>query len=339
LNVKRKAVSGILVTLLLMSFLTLIFNIQPVEALTTPLINPVPEQYANYTMYFQNGTAYGSCLTTYQNYYTSILVNVSIEQQIKDNYWDSWYLVNIMNRQQHFISMRNYSREQLEFEDIDVFWSFWIETDIKLDDEITLEGSLSKVVDSGIIDAAGFTREYWLLESDPYMNITFLWGFDKETGILIYLKSLHPEGETNFMLTSTNIFTRTPAEFTFSDLNAFISIEEGADIAIFVNVSNVGDIEGTHQVDLKLEGGDILFYTVYSINVTLLGGASEEVPLWIEGGLNVGTYQVEVEGLTGSFTVVKTEPSFWDNIPGFPYESIIIGLMAVIIILWRSRNL
>ena len=34
LNVKRKAVSGILVTALLMSFLTLIFNIQPVEAET-----------------------------------------------------------------------------------------------------------------------------------------------------------------------------------------------------------------------------------------------------------------------------------------------------------------
>ena len=34
LNVKRKAVSGILVTLLLMNFLTPIFNIQPVEAET-----------------------------------------------------------------------------------------------------------------------------------------------------------------------------------------------------------------------------------------------------------------------------------------------------------------
>jgi len=45
-----------------------------------------------------------------------------------------------------------------------------------------------------------------------------------------------------------------------------------------------------------------------------------------------GTYQVEVEGLTGSFTD-KPESSSWDNIPGFPYESIIIGLIVVIIIL------
>jgi len=122
-----------------------------------------------------------------------------------------------------------------------------------------------------------------------------------------------------------------PAEFTVSDLSQFICIEEGADITIFVNVSNVGDIEGTHQVDLKLDGE-----VVYSINVTLPGGATEEVPLWIEGGLTVGTYQVEVEGLTDSFTV-ESKPSFWDEIPGFPYESIVIGLIAVITIL-RARN-
>jgi len=118
-----------------------------------------------------------------------------------------------------------------------------------------------------------------------------------------------------------------PAEFIVSDLNIITEIEEGADITIFVNVSNVGDVEGTHQVDLKLDGGDILFYTVYSKNVTLPGGASEEVPLWIEGGLTAGTYQVEVEGLTGSFTVVP-KPSLWDEIPGFPCESIAIGLTA-----------
>jgi len=158
------------------------------------------------------------------------LVNVSVEQQIKDNYLEFWFLINVTNRQ--------------PFEGANFTWSFWIETDIKIDDEIILEANLAKVVDSGIIDAAGFTREYWILESYLYLDILFLWGFDKETGILIYMKSLHPEG-ANFMLTSTNIFT-------------------------------VAD---------------------------------------------------------------KPEPSFLDNIPGFPYESIIIGLIAVIIIIWRARKL
>jgi hypothetical protein len=129
-----------------------------------------------------------------------------------------------------------------------------------------------------------------------------------------------------------------PAEFEFSNLSQFISIEEDMDITFFVDVSNVGDIEGTYQVVLILTGGDILFRAEYITDVTLPGGASEEVPLWIHDGLKAGAYQVEVEGLTGSFTVVKPEPSFWDKIPGFPYESIIIGLIAVIIIIWRARN-
>jgi len=147
-----------------------------------------------------------------------------------------------------------------------------------------------------------------------------------------------PEAEGNYKVDVNELICNfivkavpKPAEFTVSDLSQFISIEEGADITIFVNVSNVGDVEGTHQVDLKLDGD-----VVYSINVTLPSGATEEVPLWIEGGLTVGTYQVEVEGLTDSFTV-EPKPSFWDEIPGFPYESIIIGLIAVIIIL-RTRN-
>ena len=130
-----------------------------------------------------------------------------------------------------------------------------------------------------------------------------------------------------------------PAEFEFSNLSQFISIEEDMDITFFVDVSNVGDIEGTYQVVLILTGGDILFRAEYITDVTLPGGASEEVPLRIHDGLKAGAYQVEVEGLTGSFTVVKPEPSFWDKIPGFPYESIIIGLIAVIIIIWRARNL
>ena len=126
---------------------------------------------------------------------------------------------------------------------------------------------------------------------------------------------------------------RKAAEFEVSKLRLFTEIEEGADVTIFVNVSNVGDVEGTYQVDLILEGGDILFYTVYSKNVTLPGEASEEVPLCIEGGLTAGSYQVEVEGLTGSFKVIQ-EPSFWDEIPGFPYESIVLGLVFGLLAIW-----
>jgi hypothetical protein len=42
---------------------------------------------------------------------------------------------------------------------------------------------------------------------------------------------------------------------------------------------------------------------------------------------------VEVEGFTDSFTV-NPKPSFWDKIPGFPYESILLGLVTGIFVLW-----
>lgn len=121
---------------------------------------------------------------------------------------------------------------------------------------------------------------------------------------------------------------RKAAGFEVSKLRLFTEIEEDVDIPIFVNVSNIGDVEGTHQVDLILDGE-----VVYSENVTLPTGGSEEIPLWIKGGLPAGTYQIEVERLTGSFTVTP-EPSLWDIIPGFPYESIMLGLVFGLLIIW-----
>ena len=147
-------------------------------------------------------------------------------------------------------------------------------------------------------DAAG----YYLVEVDGLTGGFYVWPLEVET-----------------------------AEFSVSRLRYFKEVEEGADITMFVNVSNVGRVEGTHQLDLMLDGE-----AVYSINVTLPVGASEEVPLFIEDGLTGGTYQVEVEGITGSFTV-KSEPSLWDEIPGFPCESITAGLIAAILTLWCTR--
>jgi len=69
--------------------------------------------------------------------------------------------------------------------------------------------------------------------------------------------------------------------------------------------------------------------------VTLARGESPTVSF--EETWGISSYTVEVDGLAGSFTV-KPKPSFWDKIPGFPYESIILGLLAVIIIIWRSHK-
>ena len=120
-----------------------------------------------------------------------------------------------------------------------------------------------------------------------------------------------------------------PAEFEFSNL--VIVPEDDLHITISVDVTNIGEETGIYTVELELDGE-----VIDTEEVTLEGDASAVISFELTRG--EGTYEVEVEGLTGSFTVVKPEPSFWDKIPGFPYESIIIGLIAVIIIVWRAHK-
>jgi hypothetical protein len=129
-----------------------------------------------------------------------------------------------------------------------------------------------------------------------------------------------------------------PAEFVFSNLRIFYpgvippEVEAGQTVTITVSieVENVGELEGGRTVELKVDGE-----VIDSKGVTLEGGASATVLFELTRG--EGTHEVEVVGFTDSFTV-NPLPSFWDKIPGFPYESIILGLIAVIIIIWRARN-
>ena len=56
------------------------------------------------------------------------------------------------------------------------------------------------------------------------------------------------------------------------------------------------------------------------------------------GGGAIGDHIVEIGELSGSFTV-NPKPTFWDKIPGPPYESIILGLVTgVLVLLLLSRR-
>ena len=53
-----------------------------------------------------------------------------------------------------------------------------------------------------------------------------------------------------------------------------------------------------------------------------------------------GTYSVEIGDLTGSYTVNSQEPEPKPGgIPGFPVDSLLVGLAVAIIVLWfRQRT-
>jgi len=130
-----------------------------------------------------------------------------------------------------------------------------------------------------------------------------------------------------------------PAEFEFSDLRIFYpgvippEVERGQTVTVTVSIEadNVGELEGSYTVELKVDGE-----VIDSKGVALEGGVSATVLFELTRG--EGTYEVEVEGFTDSFTV-NPKPSFWDKIPGFPYESIIFGLLTgVFVLLLLSRR-
>ena len=114
-----------------------------------------------------------------------------------------------------------------------------------------------------------------------------------------------------------------------------IEVEDEDDVWTFrisYNVTNVGDYYGNYSVRSKIDGMVVDSYVFF-----LEAGETQSYLFEVERG--IGTYQVEVEEFTESIEVTLIHKrSFWDEIPGFPYESIIIGLIAIISIL-RARNL
>ena len=176
-------------------------------------------------------------------------------------------------------------------------------------------------------------------ETIDTQNVTLAAGRGRHTRA--YFKPMSP-GTYQFSvgdLTETFIVRAPlePAELVFSNLvivpGDWISIDETRHgFTISVDVTNVGEEMGGCTVELKVDGE-----VVDSVVIPPFGGGVTATQFF-NLTRSEGIYEVEVEGLTGSFTVVKPEPSFWDKIPGFPYESILFGLIAVIIIIWRSRK-
>jgi uncharacterized membrane protein len=89
----------------------------------------------------------------------------------------------------------------------------------------------------------------------------------------------------------------SPTLFRVSDLNTIPSeVNAGEEVTISVVVTNVGDVEGSYSVILKINGDE------ENVKTLMLGvGASTEVEFKVRK--NVGTYNVEVDGLTTQFRV------------------------------------
>ncbi len=94
-----------------------------------------------------------------------------------------------------------------------------------------------------------------------------------------------------------------PASFTIDNLISSPSkVEIGDPITISANVTNTGDLSSSYEVSLFIDGE-----LAETKQVTLIGGVSQTVSFSVTED-TAGTYSVEVNDLTGSFTVVELPP-------------------------------
>lgn len=116
----------------------------------------------------------------------------------------------------------------------------------------------------------------------------------------------------------------TPAEFKFSDLAISPKeVSEGEEVKVTLKATNIGEEKGTYTVQLKVDGA-----VKQLTEVTLDGGASTTVTFTLVEA--VGEHVVDVEGLTGTFTVLPAPISIG-------YILVFIVLFGIVVALVFQR--
>ena len=94
---------------------------------------------------------------------------------------------------------------------------------------------------------------------------------------------------------------KTPANFTIGSLNISpTEVSTGEAVAISLLVTNAGEQEGSHTITLKING-----LIAETVEVTVASGSSETATFTTTHS-ETGTHSVDVNGLSGSFTVKET---------------------------------
>lgn len=136
-----------------------------------------------------------------------------------------------------------------------------------------------------------------------------------------------------------------PASFTIGVLKVTPDeVEIGQSVTISAQVTNTGDASGTYQVVLKINNA-----AEATKEVTLAGGAGGTVT-FTTSKTAAGSYDVNVNGLPGKFTV-KTAPPVTPptppvteepkgGLPTWAWTLIAIGILVIILIiyLWRRNR-
>jgi len=125
-----------------------------------------------------------------------------------------------------------------------------------------------------------------------------------------------------------------PAAFTASALTTSpTEVDIGETVTISVQVTNTGELAGSYEVTLKIDN-----VAVTTKDVTLAGGASQKVTFTTSKDV-VGTYTVNVDGLSGTFTVKEAPPPPPPPINWWLIGGIIAACIIIGVVVWQVLRL
>jgi hypothetical protein len=149
---------------------------------------------------------------------------------------------------------------------------------------------------------------------------------------LAVFRGTSEEGLSTFGLVAVSAL---PSAFTLSNLSITPSeVKAGEDVTITLSIANGSIARGTHTVILKINGE-----VVETKEVTVSANSSETVSFTVTRD-TAGTYSVEIDGLSGSFTVLAEEAPLggmnWALIGGIIGGVIVVA--AIVALLFRRRR-
>jgi hypothetical protein len=141
---------------------------------------------------------------------------------------------------------------------------------------------------------------------------------DLTPGTTYHYKTMSRDAADNLAVSDEHTFTTLglPPTFTTSDLSISpAEVDIGQEVTISAKVANTGDVGGTYEVTLKING---VIEETKKVDVD--AGASKTVTFTVVRDV-AGTYSVEVDGLKGSFTV-REKPALPPTPPVTPPEEV-----------------
>ena len=202
--------------------------------------------------------------------------------------------------------------------------------------------SLKKYRYTGIVTAPEdyrYTFDIWTAET-KFGSITTYWKAES-----LYESERIEMELISIELMEEPIIPEEPSgkpEFVFSDLRIEPdSIEIGGTVSISVKVSNTGDTSGSTNMILNIDGK-----LEDETSITLNPDESKTTYFDYKTS-EEGTITIEVNDLSGSLSVTKPsvqepetpeEENKGGGIPGFPFESIILGLIIGTLILFKRAH-